>query len=305
MPVYNAGKFLVPAIESIINQTYKNIEFVIVDDGSTDGSWQKIQMYEKQYPNLIHAYRTETKTNAAGNGATNYGMQFAHGEFIARMDADDISYPTRIKKQVAYLMQHPNVILCGTQARIINKQGKIAGNKTMPTDNANIYRMYGVIHPIIHPTVMIRRSMLPFPTKIYAMKWDVNDDYYTFFSLLPRGFFANLPDYLLQYRIHGSNLSLQHPKEKFLNSVKIRFDAIIHLGYKISITSLLLMLIQTAVVFVIPESLVVPLYMIYRGMQSPRTTYRAVKKTLSKMIPKTSDLFHVPSNILRFMGYTK
>lgn len=285
MPVHNAGKFLVPAIESCIKQTYKKIEILLVDDRSTDDSWKVLQAYKKKYTNLIRIFRTKAKTNSAGNGATNYVFPKAKGTYIARMDADDISLPKRIEKQVAYLESHPLTILCGTQAMIINKSGKVTGKKSMPTTNAAIYRAYGIIHPMIHPSVMIRRSMLPDKNKIYAMKWDVNDDYYTFFSLLQCGQFANIPEYLLKYRIHGNNLSLQNPKEKFMNSIHIRMEAMKKLHYVISLDALIIMGLQFTLISLIPERFIVPLYMALRGMASPMTKW---KKWITDHLPTHS-----------------
>jgi glycosyltransferase involved in cell wall biosynthesis len=275
MPVFNAGKFLGPAIESIAYQTYKRMELIIVDDASTDDSWKTIRVYRKQYPKLIRAYRIPKQTNSAGNGATNFGLTKAKGEYIARMDADDISYAARIAKQVTYMTAHPATILVGTQANVIDKRGKIIGVKSVPTTHETIYNQFGILHPLIHPSVMIRRSLLPYTNKIYAMKWDVNDDYWTFFRLLNHGTFANLPDHLLKYRIHGNNLSLANPKEKFTNSVKIRLDAIRQLEYKMSLSGLLVMMGQYIIISMIPSGFIVPLYMFARGMsKQPQDSIR-------------------------------
>lgn len=278
MPVHNAGRFLVPAIESILKQTYPRIEFLIVDDASTDGSWDTIKNYRKRYKKIIRVFRISKQTNAAGNGAMNVGLTYAHGEFIARMDADDVAVPKRIEKQAAYLLAHPDIILAGSQATIIDKRGKKIGIKAVPTQHEAIYQQYGILHPVIHPSVMLRRSLLPDPNKIYAMKWSVNDDYYTFFKLLNYGKFANLPESLLKYRMHGANLSLLKPKERFLTSVWIRTDAVTHLNYRMSVWALMLLLVQLAVVPLIPERLIVPAYMLIRGMRTPSIVHRAISK---------------------------
>jgi glycosyltransferase involved in cell wall biosynthesis len=266
MPIHNAGKFLVPAIESIVKQTYPRIELLLVDDRSTDDSYAVMKAYRKQYPKLIRLLRTPTKTNSAGNGATNFALPHAKGEFIARMDADDVSLPRRIEKQVKYMTAHPGVVVCGTQALVIDGNGRTTGKKVMPTDSDDIYRQYGILHPIIHPSVMIRRSLLPNRDRIYAMKWDVNDDYYTFFTLLSAGKFVNLPETLLKYRVHGKNLSFIRPKEKFMNSVKIRFEALTKLNYAMTPGAFALMILQLLVVPLIPEKLIVPVYLLVRGM---------------------------------------
>lgn len=266
MPVHNTEKFLAEAIQSIVDQTYSNLELLVVDDASTDNSLKIAKQFAKKYPQIVKSYRTPKQTNSAGNGATNYGLQFARGEFIARMDADDIAHPERIAKQVQYMRKHPQVIVCGTQAQVIDGDGKVTGTKTLPLTHADIYQQYGVIHPMIHPTVMIRRSLLPDPQRIYEMKWDVNDDYFTFFTLLQYGEFVNLPQLLLKYRIHGKNLSLINPKQKFFNSVRIRMEAIQRLGYRISPKALVTMIAQLVIVTLIPEKLIVPMYMFLRGM---------------------------------------
>lgn len=281
MPVHNAGRFLVPAIESILKQTYPRIEFIIVDDASTDGSWNIIKAYRKRYKKIIRAYRIAKQTNAAGNGAMNVGLTHAKGTLIARMDADDISRPKRIEKQVDYLLTHPDTILVGTQATIIDKRGKAIGTKAVPASHEAIYRQYGILHPVIHPSVILRRSLLPNPNKIYTMKWSVNDDYYTFFKLLNYGKFANLPEPLIKYRIHGKNLSLAKPKERFLTSVRIRIDAVAHLNYRMSPEAFFLLVLQLLVVPLIPERLIVPAYMLVRGIRTAPIIHGAVSKLRS------------------------
>lgn len=266
MPVHNAGCFLVPAIESILKQTYKHIELIIVDDGSRDNSWKTIRAYQKRSAKIIRAYHTEKQLNAAGNAATDIGLSHAKGDFIARMDADDIAHPKRLEKQVAYLLSRSATILVGTQATVINTRGKVIGTKTVPTDHEAIYRQFGIIHPMIHPSIMVRRSLLPNPNKLYLNKWGVNDDYYSFFKLLNYGEFANLPEYLLKYRVHEKNASLQNPKEKFINSVRIRWEAIQKFNYRMSSLALIILLVQLLMVGLLPERLIVPLYMLLRGM---------------------------------------
>lgn len=284
MPVYNAGVFLVPAIESILRQTYKHIELIIVDDASTDDSWKTITKYRKRYPKRIRAYHVEKQTNSAGNGATNFGLTKARGSLIARMDSDDVSYPTRIEKQVEYMVANPATILVGTQATVIDKRGKIIGNKVMPTSHEAIYRQFGIVHPMIHPSVMIRRNLLPNPNKIYAMKWDVNDDYYTFFRLLNHGLFANLPEQLLKYRIHGKNLSLTNIKEKSLTTTQIRIDAVKKLNYSMSFLSICMMVVQLLVTTLIPNSILEKIYPVLRGMdQQPRKKLQLQLKRLLRL----------------------
>lgn len=266
MPVHNAGVFLVPAIESILKQTYTRFELVIVDDGSTDTSWNTIRSYKQKYPKQIRTYKTGKMLNSAGNGATDFGLSHAKGEFIARMDADDVAKPARLDKQVLYLMNHADVILVGSHADIIDGKGKTTGVKHVPLTHEEIYEAYGVIHPIIHPSIMVRRSMLPNRNKLYQHKWGVSDDYYSFFKLLQYGKFANIDENLLKYRVHGRNLSLTGIKNKFFNTFNIRIEAIKNMGYQMSTRSFIVMFLQFAVVSLIPNVILENLYPIMRGM---------------------------------------
>lgn len=273
MPVYNAGGFLVEAIESILKQTYTNFEFLIVDDGSKDNSWEIITKYKKKFPKLIKTYRLKRNTNAAGNGAVNAVLPQARGLYIARMDADDVAHPKRLEKQVRFLSNHPRVILVGTQARVIDRMGNVTGKKSYPLDHTSIYKKYAVVHPIIHPSCIIRRSMLPDQNRLYQMRFGVNDDYYTFFTLQKVGQFANLPDYLLDYRVHGHNASLQNLKEKYFNITRIRDVARKELGYSMTLKARIIIVIQTALVRVIPESLLVGIYLALRGMSTKQKIF--------------------------------
>lgn len=296
MPVYNAGKFLTPAITSILTQTYQNIEFIIVDDGSTDGSRKIIQAYKKQHPKKIVVVKAEKKTNAAGNGATNLGLQYAHGDYIARMDADDISLPTRIEKQVAYMESHMGIILVGSEAIIIDNRGKAVGYKHTPSDHDAIYQQYAIVHPVIHPSVMVKRSMLPDPARLYAMRFDINDDYYTFFRLFASGRFANIPEPLIKYRVHEHNLSLSDVKKTILNTVAIRLEAVKNLNYQMPAWAFGIMVGQWLMGILLPNAVLRHIYMSLRGMQSPNISVRLFRNNLKK--------YRIPPSFLH-IGYTK
>jgi glycosyltransferase involved in cell wall biosynthesis len=284
MPAYNATEYMAEAIQSILDQTYERIELIVVNDQSTDATYQLAKKYVSLYPKKVKVVSTPQQTNAAGNGAMNYGLKFAKGEYVARMDADDVAFPERISKQVAYLESHPDVIVLGSQAVVVDSEGIKTGVKEMPVTHEEIYEQYGVFHPLIHPTVMYRRSALPNRNQIYKLKFDVNDDYYTFFSLLRVGKFHNLNEPLLYYRIHGKNLSLNQPKSKFLNSVRIRFHAMREFDYKMSLRAWVLMIMQLAVILPMPEKAIVPLYMIVRGISRTSLTGLFIRQKVHKAL---------------------
>ena len=158
MPVYNAGGFLVEAIKSILKQTYKNFEFIIVDDASTDDSWKILRKFRKK-DKRIKTYRFQEKVGVSQT--VKYAIEKAKGKFLARMDADDSSYPQRLEKELNYLLKNPETVAIGTQCRLIDKNGKTIGKKTFPTKFEDIYKYIFTFIPVQQPTLMINKTKLP------------------------------------------------------------------------------------------------------------------------------------------------
>lgn len=266
MPIYNGSKYMAEAIDSILNQTYKNFEFIAVNDNSTDSTWEILKSYKKRYPKI----RIINLTSQNGPfKAVNKAIRYVKGEFIAPMDSDDISHPKRLEKEVEFMLSHQDAIVIGTYTRIIDSYGNIIGKKTFATKNNDIYRQFFEVHPIVHPSSMVRRSLLPNKNILYEIKFGINDDYYTFYRLLKYGKFANIPEFLFYYRIHLNNNSLQGTKGKFLNSVKIRILALIKMGYVPSPVSAIKFLAQLAIVPLVPEKQLLTLYLVIMGFYKP------------------------------------
>lgn len=264
IPAYNAESFISQSLDSIINQTYKNWKLLIVDDYSSDNTPKIIKNYQKLYPNKIKAILL--KKNIGDCSASNIAFAKTKGEFIARMDADDIALPERLEKQVEFLTQNPKVIVLGSQATVINKDGKEVGKKIFPLTHKQIYKTYGRCNPMVHPSCMFRKSLLPSQKKLYNIGYEPNDDYHTFFELLNYGEFANLPLYLIKYRVHGNNISLKNPKRNIFNAFRIRIKAILFMHYKPTPFAILANLAYFFGSLLLPERLIVPTYLLYRGM---------------------------------------
>lgn len=267
MPVYNGFSFVAEAIESVLNQTYKNLEFVIVNDGSTDNTLRVIKHFKDLYPRKIKVI--SYIKNQGESAAANIGFAASKGEFIARMDADDICHQERIEKQVDFMLFHPEIIVLGSQALVIDKNGKRVGRKTFPQDHKTIYRHYGFYHPMMHPSCMFRRSLLSHKDHLWENNHEPNDDYYTLFGLLRFGKFANLPDELVAYRVHDKNKSLQKARAKVFSAMRVRKDAIRNFGYRPGVLAIMLNLAQLLGALILPERLIVPAYLLMRGMHSP------------------------------------
>lgn len=270
MPVRNAGEFLGESIKSIINQAFQDFEFIIVNDGSSDNSLNIINKYKKLYPEKIRVVNLKKGIHKGGDACANYGYKYLKGEFIARMDADDVVTSDRLEKQVNFLKINPDIFLVGSNAYIIDKNGEIIGEKIVPSTHEAIYRNFFTIHPMINPSIMLRRKLLFKGNKLYNVRFKVNNDYLTNIKYVTCRRFANLSEKLIFYRIHGGNNSLRHLKSRFINTLKIRFEAIMKYGYQPSMTNLLMLLPQIFIVLLLPEKLVFDLLMFIRGMYKPK-----------------------------------
>ncbi|MEX2012815.1 MAG: glycosyltransferase [Candidatus Levyibacteriota bacterium] len=266
MPVYNAEKYVKSAIESILSQSYKNLELIIIDDLSIDNSWKILKGYKKRYPGKIQIERTSKNLNCGGDACANLAIEKAKGKYIARMDADDISLPNRIEKQVSFMEKNKNVFLVGSSAFVIDKNGNIIGEKNEPSSSSEIYSGYATFHPIIHPSAMIRR-VVNGKKFFYQIKYSANNDYFTFFGLLCEGFtLANLPEKLVLYRIHDTNDTFVKMKEKFMNTLKIRLEMFWHHSYKPTIKDFAISAVQAIIILSLPESMSKRIYLLSKGI---------------------------------------
>jgi len=159
MCVYNSEKYLAQAIESILDQTYTNFEFIIVNDAATDSSLEILE----EYAHADDRIRLIQNTVNAGLGVSlQKGIAAARGEYIARMDADDISLPDRFEKQIEYLRNHPEIMVLGGQTREIKEKLALASSIPLPSD-PELMRwnmLLGSGYIVIHGSVMIRRKGL-------------------------------------------------------------------------------------------------------------------------------------------------
>lgn len=205
MPVYNAGKYLSKAIDSILSQTCKDWELILVNDGSTDNSEDIIAGYDDD-----RIYYIKNQENLGLIRTLNKGIDLCHGEYIARMDADDISLPDRLKKQIDFLDKHPEYIMCGTNAAVINNKEGITGKIYNLTENdyLQIHLLFSV--PFIHPSMMIRKNILE--NNRYDEKYKHVEDYELWHRVARLGKIANLKNELFEYRWHDSNVSVLHNK---------------------------------------------------------------------------------------------
>jgi glycosyltransferase involved in cell wall biosynthesis len=205
MPVYNGAEFLMQAIESILSQTFNDFEFLIFNDGSTDESSEIIRSYHDERIRIF-----DYESNRGHVYHLNHGIEMAKGKYIARMDADDVSLPTRFMKQVVFMDNHPDVGACGTCF-------KITGTKHIvrhPTDDVKIRLALLGDSAIGHPTVMLRTGLLRQSNLRYDPSFVPAEDYLLWVMLSKFSKLANLPKILLHYRSHGNQISSKYKVEQ-------------------------------------------------------------------------------------------
>lgn len=282
MPVYNAGDFLVDAINSILKQTYKNFELIIVNDASTDGSLKIINKFVNRYPDKIKLIDLSSNLNKGGDACANFGIRKAKGRYIAKMDADDIAHPLRLEKQVDFLENNKNIFLVGSNAYVINRKGKTVGEKKEPADSYEIFKEYIYFNPIIHPTIMFR-NIVKKSDNFYKIKYPLGNDYYTFFNLQCKGYlFANMPEKLLYYRIYGENSSLKNIRSGLINNIKIKLTILSRYNYPLTNKAILTNIVYLLIGIILPQKVSFYLYLISKNI----VTIGSIKKKAFKRLNK-------------------
>ena len=209
MPVYNAERFVSEAVESILNQTYRDFEFVIIDDGSTDRSRRILQDYATLDPRI----RLTSRPNTGYLRALNEGLGYCRGEYIARMDADDVSLAERFERQVAFLDAHPECLMVGCALVRIDADGDVLCEEHLPETHDEIEaRLLKPIGAIGHPAVMIRRQSLV-EAGGYREEYCGAEDHDLWLRLAERGKLANLSEALLKCRVHLGNFTFVNEEQ--------------------------------------------------------------------------------------------
>jgi len=218
MPAYNREKYIEESIKSILNQTYNNFEFIIVDDGSTDDTEKIINTYKDKDNRIVYI---KNEKNMGISKTRNRGMDEAKGKYIAIMDSDDISLPERLEKQVKYMEENGNCGIVGSGFLSFSDDNPQEMPNMRPIDNHNIKLHSLFCSPFGNPTCMLRKSVIDENNLRYNSKYDGAEDFEFFHRAKHFMEFHNLPEFLLRYRIHGKNISLKSRAKQAMLSNKI------------------------------------------------------------------------------------
>jgi len=201
MSVYNSEQYLQESIDSILDQTFNDFEFIITDDCSTDGSFEIIKSYAMLDKRIKYFRNSE---NIGLTKSLNLMLDIAKGKYIARMDSDDISMPDRFSKQFDFMENNPEIGVLGTNIRFF---GNYNADSDLPTSNNDLKAELLFRDMIMHPTVMIRRSVMDENNLRYDEDFRISQDYDLWGRMIRFTEFANMPEILLKYRFVDSNLT--------------------------------------------------------------------------------------------------
>jgi glycosyltransferase involved in cell wall biosynthesis len=224
MPVYHADEYLPEAIESIMNQKFRDFEFIIICDDPSEKTKEIIDKYQNTDKRINAIYQKREGLVAS----LNKGFSMARGKYIARMDADDISLPQRFEGQVKFLENHQDIGICGTG--ILMKYHFINKKWLYPSDDASIKAKLLFSSPFAHPTIMIRRDILSKVEIVYDPEYKHAEDYELWVRCSEFTRFANLKIPLLVYRLNKSNISRIFQKEQRENSYRIQLSLLKKFG---------------------------------------------------------------------------
>ncbi len=224
MPVYNAEKHLREAMDSILQQSHQNLEFVIVNDGSTDGSEAIILSYKDPRIRLL--------VNPENKGliySLNHGIAACKGTYIARMDADDTCMPERLAEQVAFMEQHPEVGVCGCDYTQFSDSGEQSFRALSVHDEILSQMIFN--SSVVHPSLMLRRSVLQDFDPVFNPGYHHSEDYELWSRLILHTQFSAVHRLLFRYRIHAAQVTQKHSGQQQLSASRVRKELLGKLGF--------------------------------------------------------------------------
>lgn len=199
MPVYNGENYLEETIRSVLEQSFEDFEFILVDDHSTDGSLDILREWAAKDERIV---LTRTERNLGISGATNAGFDLVRGRYVAMHDQDDISLPQRFEMQVKALESDPELGILGTSFALVDAESQVQKVVTPPLSDAAIREWILFSSPFCSPSVMLRSALLE--DERMDSNFDLTQDYHLYSRIYTKCGVSNLPDVLMHYRIHQS-----------------------------------------------------------------------------------------------------
>jgi len=229
-PNYNNEKYIAETIENIINQTYSNFEYIIIDDGSTDSSWEIIQNYAKKDKRL-KILRNEKNLGIVKTRNKGFKNRSQKSKYYAINDSDDVSSLNRIKIQISFLEKNQDYGLVGSNALLIDENSNLIGYRRYPLNDNKIRKNIINFNPFTQSSVMIRTAVID-QVGYYDENWNVCQDYDYWLRIGLNWKLANIDQPLIKYRISKTQVKSTNLKETLRNTYLIQKKAISKYGYR-------------------------------------------------------------------------
>lgn len=224
VPTYNAARYVREALASVLAQDFEDFELLVVDDGSSDGTAAVLQ--EIAADPRVRLLRNERNTGLIATLHRAYGE--CRAPLIARMDSDDLCAPTRLRRQVEFLQAHPDVAIVGGAIRFF---GNVAPNVfRFPLAHEDIRPAMLFYCPLAHPALMFRRELFDQGLLRYDDAFRHAEDYHLWSRLLLKARAANLPDVVLDYRLHPQQVSSGSSGQQYAASLRVRHEMLAEAG---------------------------------------------------------------------------
>lgn len=249
MSAYNAEKYITGAMDSILEQTFRDFEFIIIDDYSTDSTWELIQKYAKDDFRIVPRRNVE---NLKLSKSLNKGIALARSSYIVRMDADDWAYADRLEKQYRFMETHPEIGLSGGGMEVCDENMRVVGIRKYYLEDDKIKSRIFRYSPFSHPTIIIRKSILD-KAGLYNPYYNPAEDYELYFRIGQYTKFGNLEDIILKYRMVQQSMTTGSTRTMELMTVRIRKQyAQVHHCYKMTFNDRFYSLLHWLSIYTIP-----------------------------------------------------
>ncbi len=263
IPAYNVAAYIEDAVNSILNQTYTNLEVIVIDDGSTDTTYSILEKLAAKDTRLTIA---QNDTNLKIVGTLNKAIDMSHGKYIARMDGDDYKYPRAIELQVAYLEKNPDVVVVGGAIEVCGPTMEVLNHRAYPLSDSEVRSKIFRYNPFAHPAVMMNTSLAG--DERYALNWA--EDYDMWFRLGRKGKLVNLSETVLKLRTHPNSVSQSKLAFQEKLTLYIRLKAVFEYGYIMTAGDKLYFVSQLIGTKIIPAKIKFKLFGFLRGGRPKR-----------------------------------
>ncbi len=261
MPVYNAQKYIVGAIESVLIQTFKEFELIIINDASTDKTLDIIRSFAKK-DSRIKVFSNDVIINIARS--LNKGISLASSNIIARMDSDDIALSNRLELQYKLINSSRNIAVVGANVVIIDEKGVKTATRSYPDSSKELKNCLFKYSPFAHPVVCFRKNLFE-EVGQYNPEYSPTEDLDLWFRLGRKYEFGSIKEPLLKYRIYEKSSSHKAIKDLEILVFKIRFDAIIKYGYRPNLYDIIYNLFQFITLWFTPAKIRIRMYNLLRN----------------------------------------